>query len=163
MTFSHSLYDCFAKSCHFALSSKLNQLYVYRHPLFFGFPCSLCHQRALNRLLCAKHQVLIAFDTCPACKVGDAEDAGLIPGWGRSPGGGHGNPLQCSCLENPHGERSLAGYGPWGHKGSDITERLSTAQHSVQMSIPISQFIPAPFPLGIHTFVLYVCVSVSAL
>jgi len=35
----------------------------------------------------------------------DAEDtgdsAGLIPGWGRSPGGGHGNPLQYSCLENP--------------------------------------------------------------
>ena len=30
-----------------------------------------------------------------------AEDAGLIPGWGRSPGGGHGNPLQYSCLENP--------------------------------------------------------------
>ena len=28
-------------------------------------------------------------------------DAGSIPGWGRSPGGGHGNPLQCSHLENP--------------------------------------------------------------
>jgi len=32
--------------------------------------------------------------------VGDVMDAGLIPGLGRSPGGGHGNPLQCSCLEN---------------------------------------------------------------
>ena len=32
-----------------------------------------------------------------ACNVGDL---GLIPGWGRSPGGGHGNPLQYSCLEN---------------------------------------------------------------
>ena len=31
----------------------------------------------------------------------DAGDAGSIPGLGRSPGGGHGNPLQCSCLENP--------------------------------------------------------------
>ena len=31
----------------------------------------------------------------------DVRDRGLIPGWGRSPGGGHGNPLQCSCLENP--------------------------------------------------------------
>ena len=29
--------------------------------------------------------------------------AGSVPGWGRSPGGGHGNPLQDSCLENPHG------------------------------------------------------------
>ena len=33
--------------------------------------------------------------------VGDIRDTGSIPGWGRSPGGGHGNPLQYSCLENP--------------------------------------------------------------
>ena len=32
---------------------------------------------------------------------GDAGDSGSIPGSGRSPGGGHGNPLQCSCLDNP--------------------------------------------------------------
>ena len=36
-------------------------------------------------------------------------------GFGRSPGEGHGNPLQYSCLENPHGQRSRAGYSPWGH------------------------------------------------
>ena len=36
------------------------------------------------------------------------EDLGSIPGLGRSPGGGHGNPLQHSCLENPHGQKSLA-------------------------------------------------------
>ena len=36
-----------------------------------------------------------------ACNVGEAGDVGLIPGSGRSPGGGHGNPLQYSCLENP--------------------------------------------------------------
>ena len=47
---------------------------------------------------------------------------------GRSPGGGHGDTLQYSCLENPHGKRILAGYSPWGCKGSDVTERLSTAQ-----------------------------------
>ena len=34
-----------------------------------------------------------------------------------------------SCLENPHGQRSLAGYSPWGCKESNMTERLSTAQH----------------------------------
>ena len=39
---------------------------------------------------------------------------GSIPRLGRSPGGGHGNPLQYSCLENPHGLRSLAGYSPRG-------------------------------------------------
>ena len=41
-------------------------------------------------------------------------DLGSIPGLGRSPGGGHGNPLQYSCLENPHGQRRLVGYSPWG-------------------------------------------------
>ena len=58
-----------------------------------------------------------------ACDVGDL---GLIPGLGRSPGGGHGNPLQYSCLENPHAQRSLAGYSPWSCEESDMTERLST-------------------------------------
>ena len=52
------------------------------------------------------------------------------PGSGRSPGGGHGNPLQSSCLENPHGQRCLVGYSSWGRKESDTAERLSTAQHA---------------------------------
>ena len=56
-------------------------------------------------------------------------DLGSIPGLGKSPGEGHGNPLQYSCLENPHGQKSLEGYSPWGHKESDMTEQLSTAQH----------------------------------
>ena len=38
---------------------------------------------------------------------------GSIPGSGRSPGEGHGNPLQYSCLEKSHGWRSLAGWSPW--------------------------------------------------
>ena len=38
------------------------------------------------------------------------------PWFGRSPGEGHGNPLQYSCLENPHGQRSLAGYSPWASR-----------------------------------------------
>ena len=54
--------------------------------------------------------------------AGDIRDAGLIPRLGRSPGGGHGSPLQYSCLENPTGQRSLVNYSPWGHKGSDTTE-----------------------------------------
>ena len=53
------------------------------------------------------------------CNVGDL---GSIPGLGRSPGGGHGNPLQCSCLENPHGQSSLTGYSPQRCKESDMTE-----------------------------------------
>ena len=55
-----------------------------------------------------------------SCSVGDL---GSVPGLGRSPGGGHGNPKQDSCLENPHGQRSLAGYSPCGHKESDTTEQ----------------------------------------
>ena len=59
----------------------------------------------------------------------NAGDPASIPELGRSPGGGHGNPLQDCCLENPHGQRSLAGYSPWGHKELDTTERPSTAQN----------------------------------
>ena len=57
----------------------------------------------------------------PSCNAGDR---GLIPGLGRSPGGGYGNPVQYSCLENPHGQRSL---WLWHHKKSDMIEQLSTA------------------------------------
>ena len=48
-----------------------------------------------------------------ACNAGDP---GSIPRSGRSPGEGNGNPLQYSWLENPHGQRGLAGYSPWGRK-----------------------------------------------
>ena len=58
------------------------------------------------------------------CNTGDL---GLIPGLGRSSQGGHGNPLQYSCLENPHGQRCAVGYSPWGHKEPATTEQLSTA------------------------------------
>ena len=61
------------------------------------------------------------------CQAGDL---GSIPGLGRSPGGGHGNPLQYSCLENPHGQRSLVGYSPWDHKDLCMTEQLSTYTHT---------------------------------
>ena len=60
-----------------------------------------------------------------ACNAGDL---GLTPRLGRSSGGRHGNPFQYTCLENPHGQRSLEGYSPGGHKESDTNERLSTAQ-----------------------------------
>ena len=49
-------------------------------------------------------------------------DAGSIPGSGRCPGGGNGNRLQYSCLENPHGQRNLVGFSPWGRKALDMTE-----------------------------------------
>ena len=46
------------------------------------------------------HQEVLVEKNLPA-SVGDLRDMGSIPGLGRPPGGGHGNPLQYSCLENP--------------------------------------------------------------
>ena len=68
-----------------------------------------------------------------ACSVGDL---GSIPGLGRSPGGGHGNPLRYSCLENLHGQRSLVSCSPRGRKELDTTEWPSTEQHVQWFSMP---------------------------
>ena len=57
----------------------------------------------------------------PACSEGDP---GSIPGLGRSPREGTGNPLQYSCLENPPDGGAWRGYSPWGRKESDTTEQL---------------------------------------
>ena len=66
-----------------------------------------------------------------AYNAGASGDVGLIPGLGRSLGERHGNPLQYSCLENSHGQRSLVGYSPRGLKELDMTEQLSTAPCSI--------------------------------
>ena len=55
----------------------------------------------------------------PACNAGDV---GLIPGLGRSPGEGNGNPLQCSYLENSTERGAWWACSPWGHKELDMTE-----------------------------------------
>ena len=86
-----------------------------------------------------------------ACNAGDL---GLMPGSGRFPGEGHGNPLWY-CLENPHWQRSLVGYSPWGHKGSDMTENwhfhffafsnmLVNQEFSFQKSFPLLHTISDP-------------------
>ena len=54
-----------------------------------------------------------------ACNAGDL---GSVPGLGRSPGEGNGNPFHYSCLGNPMDEGAC--YSPWGRKESDTTERL---------------------------------------
>ena len=55
----------------------------------------------------------------------NAGDLGSVPELGRSLGGQHGNTHQYSCLGNPHGKRTLAGYSPRSHKESDMTGRLT--------------------------------------
>ena len=60
---------------------------------------------------------------------------GLIPGLGRSPGGGHGNSLQYYCRQS-HGQRSLAGYSPWDLKESDKTQRVSKTHETKYYILP---------------------------
>ena len=62
----------------------------------------------------------------PCGSLGKESTCNILTWLGRSPGGGHGSPLQYSFLENPHGQKSLVGYSPLGHKVSDTTEQLRT-------------------------------------
>ena len=87
------------------------------------------------------------------------------------PGRGNYYPLQYPCLGNPHGQRSLADYSPWGCKELDMTELLSTAQFTstihllqlllrcipqvlTQCVIIFMQFKYFPFSLCIYSFIL---------
>ena len=76
-------------------------------PVFLGYPHGLDGKEA----------------TC------NAGDLGSILGLEISPGEGHGNPFQYSCLANPHGQRSLAGYRPRTHNKLDMPKQLSTYTH----------------------------------
>ena len=72
------------------------------------------------------------------CNAGNPGDVGLIPGMGRSPGEGNGNPLQYSCLENPMDGGAMKGcYSPWGRKESDMTEPLHFQRRLKEKGISI--------------------------
>ena len=64
----------------------------------------------------------------PPANAGDLRDAGLIPGLGRSPRGGHSNPLQCLPGES-HGKKSQVGYSLRGLKKSDMIEPTQHVHH----------------------------------
>ena len=66
-------------------------------------------------------QVALVLKNLPA-NVGDARDEGLIPGSGRSPGGGHDNPIPISMPGKFHGQKQLVGQSPQGRKELDMTE-----------------------------------------
>ena len=68
----------------------------------------------------------------PPVNAGESRDVGSIPGLGRFPGGGNGNPVQPSLPGESHRQRSLAGYSPWGHKES---EQLSTSLFLAALSL----------------------------
>ena len=98
--------QCLSLVCfHFLnlLYDSLTDMAIYSLcPLVPGFPCSSAGKES-------------------ACNAGDP---GSVPGLGRSLAGGHGNPLQYSCLENSHGQRILEGYSQWGCEESDMTEQF---------------------------------------
>ena len=82
----------------------------------------------------------------PPANADRLRDMDLIPRLGRTPGGGHGNSLQYSCLENPRGQRSLVGNSPWGHKESDTTEATwHTCTHSFHSSFLGFLILPLQF------------------
>ena len=62
----------------------------------------------------------------PPVNVGDAGDMGLIPGSGRAPGKGNGNPVPVFLPGKFHGQRSLVGYSPWGCKESNMIGHACT-------------------------------------
>ena len=83
--------------------------------IFFSFLIGtlLCHKWASQVVLVVKN---------PLANAGDIRDASFTPGLGRSPGEGHGNPLQYSCLENPMDRGAWQATVHGGHKESDTTE-----------------------------------------
>ena len=106
----------FCVSCEALLSFREDYENSEVRPLSFNIHL---YQKATKEEICRReekgtHKELMVFPSGSdgkesACNAGAL---GSIPGLGRSPGGGHGNPLQYSYLENPQGQRSLAGYNP---------------------------------------------------
>ena len=98
------------------------------------------------------------------CNAGDLVS---ISGLGRCPGEVNGNPLQYSCLEKPHGQRSLVGCSPWGLKDSDITEvteyacisRLRTSQMEFWLEW-FSFFHRLPFSCDTAIKLVYMSLSI---
>ena len=99
MCILYMIYNAWANTC-------ITYIFLYKHThiyininvyIFWGFPCGSAGKES-------------------SC---NAEDLGLIPGLGRSPGEGKGYPLQYSGLENS------MDYSPWSHKESDMTDQLS--------------------------------------
>ena len=83
----------------------VSSLFLHLCPHLFLFLCLLLSPYPFGSFSLASLVAQVVKKS--TCNEGDL---GSIPGLGRSPRGGHGNPLQSSCLENPHGQRSLVGY-----------------------------------------------------
>ena len=80
----------------------------------------------------------------PPANAADARDPGSILGLGRSPGEGKGNPLQYPYLKKSHGQRSLAGYSPCGHKELDMTPQLNNHHIWNYLCVKLRSWHPVP-------------------
>ena len=98
--------------------------------------------------------------------AGDTGDVGSVPRLRRSPGRGNGNPLQYSYWKKFHGQRTLAGYSPWDHRESDMTEYKPTVKYtSPQWAMwPWNYYLPLcktgpsilPWVTGTESLLIYV-------
>ena len=107
------VFSCFTMLCSFLLYSKVNQLHIYTYPSSLdSLPIWSSQNTEQGSLGCSRQSLVIYCIQCSAYMglpdgsgvsnlPAIAEDGGLIPGSGRSPGEGNGNPLQYSYLENP--------------------------------------------------------------
>ena len=82
------------------------QLSLHRHPSFLPLPCSRPQTLRLTGVWALKAHPLFLLFHCKPASAGDIRNAGSTPGSGRSSAGGHGNPLQYSCLESPMDRRA---------------------------------------------------------
>ena len=107
--------NCGHGACRVTIPTVLLLKYEIINPFHLGFPGGSNSRKS-------------------ACNSGYL---GLIPRLGRSPEEGNGYLLQYSCLENPHGQRSLAGYSPWGHKKLGTTEQLTLSFSFIQQLLNV--------------------------
>ena len=91
-------------------------IYIYVHTYIFMSYLYICNIYTYIFMCIYTHIRASQVKHPPVC-IGDVRDAGSVPGLGRSPGEGNGNPLPLAFLPGEsHGQRSRAGYSPQGHK-----------------------------------------------
>ena len=105
-------YPCFIQFLRWENDSLCHQACFSGSGFFFSWKIQIFYE--IRDFLYSSH---IVVNNLPA-NAGDTRDTSLVSGSGKSPGGGNGNPFQYCCLENPHGQRRLEGYIPWGCKES---------------------------------------------
>ena len=133
---SHSqqlLFQYILEIASWDIVTLLNNLIPYSKPNMKGFPRWLSDKES-------------------ACQSRRLKNSGSIPGLGRYPGKGNGNPLQHSCLGNSMDWRSLMGYSPWGCKR--LRHDLVTKQQQMSFHVLVTQIT-----LALSNILLFGCTT----